>query len=288
MHACGHPAEDPSPKFTFFQFLSMRTAPPPCTRYSTHDHLVLEVHETRLALGLAAARAAAAFIRDTISARGEARVIFACAPSQDEFLSSLVDSEQTGIAVNWSAVTAFHMDDYVGLSAAHSQSFRNYLQTHFLDRVTIGRFHPIEAEHQDLEAMCTRYESLLSERPIDLICLGIGENGHIAFNDPGVAEFEDQRLVKQVQLDRKCRQQQVNDGCFPDLDAVPQSAISLTIPVFRRARRLSIHVPGRRKADAVAAALTGEISPDCPASILRLHPHATLYVDTDAARALGT
>ena len=266
----------------------MRTASPSCTRYATYDRLVLEVHETRQALGLAAARAVAAFIRDTISARGEARVIFACAPSQDEFLSNLTDPAQTGIAVNWSAVTAFHMDDYVGLPAVHPQSFRHYLQTHFLDRASIGRFHPIEAERQDIEAMCARYESLLSERPIDLICLGIGENGHIAFNDPGVAEFDDRRLVKRVQLDHKCRQQQVNDGCFPDVDAVPQSAISLTIPVFRRARRLSIHVPGRRKADAVAAALTGEIGPDCPASILRLHPHATLYVDADAARVLGT
>lgn len=257
-----------------------------CIRYATHDRLVVEVHATRQALGLAAARAAAAFLRDTIATRGEARVIFACAPSQDEFLACLVDPSQTGIEVKWPAVTAFHMDDYVGLPAAHPQSFRSYLQTHLLSRVKLGRFHAIEAESPDLKAMCARYESLLSERPIDLICMGIGENGHIAFNDPGVAEFEDQRLVKQVQLDRKCRQQQVNDGCFPAIEAVPESAVSLTVPVFRRARRLSIHVPGSRKADAVAAALTGEITPECPASILRLHPNAVLYIDVDSARTL--
>lgn len=264
----------------------MRLSSPSWTRYVTRDRLVVEVHDTRQALGLAAARAAAAFIRDTIAVRGEARVIFACAPSQDEFLASLVDPGQTGIEVKWSAVTAFHMDDYVGLPAAHPQSFRSYLRTHLLSRVNLAHFHPIDAESSDLEAMCARYAALLSERPIDLICMGIGENGHIAFNDPGVAEFEDGQLVKQVQLDQKCRQQQVNDGCFAAIEEVPQSAVSLTVPVFRRARRLSIHVPGARKADAVAATLTGEITPECPASILRLHPNAVLYVDVDSASTL--
>ena len=258
-----------------------------CPRYSTYDRLVLEVHASRQALGLAAARAAAAFIRDTIALRGEARVIFACAPSQNEFLSCLVDPARTKVAVDWKAVTSFHMDDYVGLPGTHAQSFRHYLTTHLLNHIPLGRFYPIEAERADTQAVCTRYADLLSERPIDLICLGIGENGHIAFNDPGVADFEDEHLVKPVQLDHACRQQQVNDGCFPSLEAVPLTAISLTVPVFRRARRLSIHVPGPRKAKAVAATLTGTIHPDCPASILRLHPDATLYVDQDAASTLG-
>ncbi len=261
---------------------------PTCPRYSTYDRLVVEVHPSRQSLGLAAARAAAAFLRDTISLRGEARVIFACAPSQNEFLSCLVDPARTKVNVDWKAVTAFHMDDYVGLPGTHPQSFRHYLTAHLLNHIPLGRFHPIEAEHPDPQAVCVRYDALLSERPIDLICLGIGENGHIAFNDPGVADFEDDRLVKPVQLDHACRQQQVNDGCFPDLETVPRTAITLTIPVFRRARRLSIHVPGPRKAKAVAATLTGGIRPECPASILRLHPDATLYVDRDAAGTLDT
>ena len=256
--------------------------------YIVHDRLAVEVHETRESLGLAAARAAAAYIRDTTVVRGRARVIFACAPSQDDFLAALTNERATGVAVDWSKVTAFHMDEYVGLSAEDPRSFPHDLRTHLLNRINIGTFHPIEADRSDVANVCARYEELLSAEPIDLICLGIGENGHIAFNDPAVAEFDDERLVKEVVLDPLCRQQQVNDGCFASLDQVPNSAISLTIPVFRRARRLSVHVPGARKAEAIRAALEGEIGPECPASILRVHPHATLYIDGDAATRLST
>ncbi len=256
--------------------------------YIVNDRLAVEVHETRESLGLAAARAAAAYIRDTIAAQGKARVIFACAPSQDDFLAALADRRATGVTVDWSKVTAFHMDEYVGLSADDPRSFRHYLRSHLLSRIGIGTFYPIDADESDVSSVCARYEELLSAEPIDLICLGIGENGHIAFNDPAVAEFEDKRLVKQVVLDSLCRQQQVNDGCFASLDQVPSSAISLTIPVFRRARRLSVHVPGSRKAEAIRAALEGDIGSECPASILRVHPHATLYIDGDAAARLST
>ena len=256
--------------------------------YIVNDRLAVEVHETRESLGLAAARAAAAYIRDTIAAQGKARVIFACAPSQDDFLAALADRRATGVTVDWSKVTAFHMDEYVGLSADDPRSFRHYLRSHLLSRIGIGTFYPIDADESDVSSVCARYEELLSAEPIDLICLGIGENGHIAFNDPAVAEFEDKRLVKEVVLDSLCRQQQVNDGCFASLDQVPSSAISLTIPVFRRARRLSVHVPGSRKAAAIRAALEGDIGSECPASILRVHPHATLYIDGDAAARLST
>ena len=257
------------------------------SRYFTSGRLGVEVHADRPALGLAAAQAAAAYLHDVIASRGQARVIFACAPSQNEFLASLLAVSKTGhMAVDWSQVTAFHMDDYVGLTGQHPQSFRHYLQTHFLSQVKIGRFHPVPAEEPDSAAVCARYTALLSEKPIDLICLGIGENGHIAFNDPPVADFEDPQLIKVVELDDACRHQQVNDGCFPTFADVPRHAFTLTVSIFRRARRLSIHVPGPRKADAVKATLEGPVSTACPASILRLHPEATLYIDRAAAGRL--
>ena len=257
------------------------------TRYLTAGRLAVEIHADRPAMGLAAARTAAAYLHDVIAAKGEARVIFACAPSQDEFLSSLVEVTKSGhTMVDWSRVTAFHMDDYVGLSATHPQSFRHYLQTHLLSKVKVGRFHPLPAEQPDRAAVCARYTELLGEKPIDLICLGIGENGHIAFNDPPVADFEDPHLVKVVELDEACRRQQVNDGCFPTFADVPRHAFTLTVSIFRRARRLSVHVPGPRKADAVRATIEDPVSTACPATILRLHPDATLYVDVAAASHL--
>ncbi len=258
-------------------------------RYLTAGRLAVEIHADRPALGLAAARTAAAYLHDVIAARGEARVIFACAPSQNEFLSSLLEVSRAGhTAVDWSRVTAFHMDDYVGLAGTHPQSFRHYLHEHFLSHVKIGRFHPLPAEEPDADVVAARYSALLAEKPIDLICLGIGENGHIAFNDPPVADFDDPHLVKVVELDRACREQQVADGCFPNFDAVPRHAFTLTVAVFRRATRLSIHVPGPRKADAVRATIEGPITTACPAAILRLHPAATLYIDVAASRLLSS
>jgi len=261
---------------------------PFATRYLNAGRLAVEIHADRAALGQAAALAAAAYLHDVIAARGEARVIFACAPSQDEFLSALIKVAQSGhTLVDWSKVTAFHMDDYVGLAGTHPQSFRTYLRQHLLSQVNVKQFHPLPAEEPDSTAVCAHYSALLSEKPIDLICLGIGENGHIAFNDPPVAEFADPQLIKIVELDEACRIQQVNDGCFPHFDAVPKHAFTLTVSVFRRASRLSIHVPGPRKAAAVQATVEGPITTACPAAILRLHPSATLYVDQAAAQQLS-
>ncbi|MEO6246671.1 MAG: glucosamine-6-phosphate deaminase [Opitutaceae bacterium] len=256
-------------------------------RYLTAGRLAVEIHRDRVALGLAAARAVAGYLRDVIATKGEARVIFACAPSQNEFLASLLTvAKEATTTVDWSCVTAFHMDDYVGLPGTHPQSFRRYLKQHFLSHVKIGVFHPLPAEKADAKVVAERYSALLAAKPIDLICLGIGENGHIAFNDPPVADFDDPHLVKVVELDRACREQQVADGCFPDFNSVPRHAFTLTVPVFRRAARLSIHVPGPRKAAAVRATVQHPITTLCPASILRLHPAATLYVDTEAAGLL--
>lgn len=248
------------------------------------DHLTVEVHDTPAALGRAAARSAAAHIHGVIGRTGSARVIFACAPSQDEFLAALVRPALCGVELDWSRVTAFHMDDYIGLRGDHPQSFRAYLQAHLLSHVNIGCFHPLQADDADSAAVCRRYSELLRAAPIDLICMGVGENGHIAFNDPPVADFDDPAWVKVVELDEACRRQQVNDGCFANMEAVPRRAITLTIPVFRQAHRLSVHVHGPRKAAAIRAALRGPVSPACPASILRTHPQATLYLDSQAAR----
>lgn len=252
-------------------------------QHTTRDRLAIEVHASRVSLGRAAARATAAYLRELIRIQGEARVIFACAPSQDEFLEALVDPAQTNGLLDWARVTAFHMDEYAGLPATSPQNFRHYLRRHLLDRVAIGRFHGLEAEAADSTAACARYAALLGASPIDLICLGIGENGHLAFNDPPVADFADPQLVKRVELDHACRQQQVNDGCFPTFDAVPRHALTLTLPVFRQARRLSVHVPGPRKAPAVRATLHDAITTACPATLLRVHPAATLYLDLPAA-----
>ncbi len=259
----------------------------PATAYNIYGRLAVETHPTRAALGHAAGHAAAAAIRDAIGAQGRARVIFACAPSQNEFLGSLIEISRAGAAAfDWKKVTAFHMDDYVGLKATQPQSFRYYLNEHLLSRVKVGVFHPIQADSPDIAKACADYTRLLAEKPIDLVCMGIGENGHIAFSDPPVADFEDPALIKQVELDRACRRQQVNDGCFPSLADVPKHALSLTVTVFRQARQLSIHAPGPLKAKAVRATVRGPISAKCPASILRLHPNATLHIDAVAAKLL--
>ena len=250
------------------------------------DRLAVEIHPDRAALGRAAGQAVAAHLRALLAKQGGARVIFACAPSQDEFLAALIAASRTAeLGFDWSRVTAFHMDDYVGFAADHPQSFRRYLRAHLLDHVAVGAFHPLPAERPPAVA-CAAYAALLAAAPIDLICLGIGENGHLAFNDPPVADFDDPALVKVVALDEACRRQQVNDGCFPTLTDVPTHALTLTLPVFREARRLSVHVPGPRKAAAVRATLRDPRSTACPATLLRDHPDATLYVDEAAAAEL--
>ena len=246
------------------------------------ESLAVEVHADRRQLGLHAARAAGQMLREIIKEQSYARAIFACAPSQNEFLAALTDPAVAG-PIAWERVTAFHMDEYIGLAATDPRSFRSYLGEHLLSRVSIGKFYPIAGERADWEKVCADYTARLQEAPIDLICLGIGENGHLAFNDPPVANFNDPVLIKRVALDDACRRQQVNDRCFPTLAEVPHGALSLTLPVFRDARRLSVHVPGTRKAAAVKATLNGPWSTTCPASLLRQHAAATLYLDMDSA-----
>ena len=235
-------------------------------------------------MGQQAAAHVCALLARTLALQPRARVIFACAPSQNEFLAELI--LQSRGAVDWSRVDGFHMDEYIGLGAKHPASFRTYLRRHLLDHVALGGFAEIQGEAPDPAQEAARYTHLLTAAPIDLICLGIGENGQIAFNDPPVADFDDPRSVKVVHLDHACRQQQLNDGCFATLAEVPRQALSLTIPVFRQARHLSVVVPGMRKAQAVAAACLGPLTPKCPASILRTHPSVRLFLDEFSALQL--
>jgi len=249
---------------------------------SKYDFLEVRQYSGRPALGSASAALVADAIRLACSTRGEARVIFACAPSQYEFLASLVRHP-----IAWGKVTVFHMDEYIGLRGDHPQSFRHFLQTHLLDRVAAPyAVHLIQAEKDPVHET-TRYGQLLAEKPIDVVCLGIGENGHLAFNDPPVADFRDPKSIKIVELDNACRQQQVNDGCFPTFDSVPTHALTLTIPTLVGARTVSCVVPGERKAQAVRDTLLGPIGTACPASILRQHKDAVLHIDDASASLLA-
>jgi len=243
-----------------------------------------DISPSRDELGRRAATHVVNLLQGVLVTQPRARVVFACAPSQNEFLAALITQSQ-GV-IDWSQIDGFHMDEYIGLRAKHPASFRTYLRQHFLDHVPLGSFAEIHGEASDATQEATRYAALLTTAPIDLICLGIGENGHIAFNDPPVADFDDPQLVKVVHLDHACRQQQLNDGCFATLADVPKQALSLTIPVFRQAQHLSVVVPGMRKAQAVAAACLGPLSTKCPASILRTHGSARLFLDEFSALQL--
>lgn len=207
------------------------------------------------------------------------RMIFASAPSQSEFLAGL----QANPMIDWSRIEAFHMDEYVGLATEHPQSFGRFLQDNLFSEVPIGKVHFINGQAEDAQAECERYAALLKEQPIDLVCMGIGENTHIAFNDPHVADFNDPYLAKLVDLDEMSRQQQVNDGCFPQMNDVPTHAITLTVPALMAGNRLYCMVPGPTKAQAVKTTLQAEVNPQVPSSILRTHPQAILFLDQESA-----
>lgn len=249
------------------------------------DAPCISIYETRAETGFAAAHHVSELLEGILRKQHSARVVFACAPSQNEFLAALAGPLRD--TVDWKRIIAFHMDEYLGLDARHPASFRHYLQEHFLSRVDVETFYPIRGEADPREE-CARYTALLEEAPLDLICMGIGENGHLAFNDPPVARFDDPAKVKVVELDAVCRQQQVHDGCFPGLSNVPLHALTLTLPVFRAARYLSVVVPGSRKAAAVAAACSGPVSTACPASLVQCRENVRLFLDGESAALLSS
>jgi glucosamine-6-phosphate deaminase len=245
----------------------------------TVDTLQVEVYPQRAGMGAAAAFDVTAAMRRVLAERETVRMIFAAAPSQNELLAGLCAMED----LDWGRVEAFHMDEYVGLPEGAPQSFGRFLREHLFDVVRPGRVEYLGGNAADIAAECQRYAALLRERPVDIVCAGIGENGHLAFNDPPVADFTDPRAVKPVTLDQTCRMQQVHDGAFETLDAVPTQALTVTIPALMAAHELFCVVPGPTKADAVRATLRDPISERCPATALRRHPHAILYIDAAAA-----
>lgn len=242
------------------------------------EDLQVSIYRTNEGMGKAAAEEAAGIIRQAIRERGVANAIFATGNSQLTFLRALREMD-----VAWSTVNVFHMDEYVGIDPEHPASFPNFLRRHFLDHVNPKAFYPVETRTDDLEQACRQYEALLRAHPADLCALGIGENGHLAFNDPPFAHFDDPVWVKVVKLDERSRRQQVGEGHFASLEEVPTHAITLTIPALLAADRVLAIVPEARKAEAVFRALKGPITPDCPASILRRTPHAHLFLDADSA-----
>ena len=251
-------------------------------REFTKDKLKVKIFATRPEMGAYAAEEAKAAIKEALSKKAEIRMIFAAAPSQNEFLASLT-SDKT---IDFTRIHAFHMDEYIGLDKDAPQGFGNFLDRAIFSKAPFKSVTYLNGQCADPEEECKRYSALLNAAPIDIVCMGIGENGHIAFNDPPVADFNDPFSVKVVKLDEICRMQQVNDGCFDSIDKVPTHALSLTVPRLINAEKLFCIVPAPTKAKAVKATLEGEITTACPASILRRHDCATLYLDADSASLL--
>ncbi|HEV7621365.1 MAG TPA: 6-phosphogluconolactonase, partial [Flavisolibacter sp.] len=210
-----------------------------------------------------------------------ANIIFASAPSQNDFLAEVKKKD-----IAWDRIIAFHMDEYVGLDKDASQGFGNYLKDRLFNSVSPYQVHYLNGNAGIPESECTRYADLLKKYPTDIVCLGIGENTHLAFNDPHVADFKDSKVVKVVELDEQCRLQQVNDGCFNTIDEVPRLALTITIPALFRARYASAVVPGHRKADAIYHTLNSEISEKYPSTLLRKHKDTVLYIDEQSAQKL--
>ncbi|MEN8113055.1 MAG: 6-phosphogluconolactonase [Actinomycetota bacterium] len=245
------------------------------------DGVRVTVDADRQSMGRAAATIAAGAIREAIRVRGKARVVFAAAPSQSETLAALASRDD----IEWRRVEAFHMDEYVGLDPTAPQAFGQWLRDHLFDQVDLGRVALIDPTASP-EAEAARYGDLVTAESIDLVCLGIGENGHIAFNEPHQAHIADQRSARVVDLDLDSLNQQVSDGLFNTADDVPATAITLTVPTLLSARTLVGSIPGSSKATAVATALSGPISTACPASFLRRHDSVHLHLDTEAAAYL--
>ena len=243
------------------------------------DNLTVKKYDSRNAMGEAAGKETAEHFRKLLAEKKEIWVIFAAAPSQNEFLAALAAAP----GIDWGRVHAIHMDEYVGLPKDHPAGFGNFLDRAIWSKVKLASIDYIGPERAPEEAIAA-YNKILSEHHIDVCLMGIGENGHIAFNDPHVADFNDPLKIKKVDLDLTCRTQQVHDGCFATLDEVPKYAMTLTIPTLFACDKLVCVVPAPTKANAVKATLYGPIAESCPASIMRRHADATLYVDPDSGK----
>lgn len=242
------------------------------------DKLQVKVFADRKQMGAAAALAVADCMKKLLAEKETIRMVFGAAPSQNEFLDTLTRIED----LPWNRVEVFHMDEYIGLASGAEQRFSLFLRRKLFDIVKPGKVHLLDPKRENPREECERYAGLFEAEPIDIICLGIGENGHIAFNDPPVADFADPETVKVVELDQACRQQQVNDKCFESIEMVPTHAVTLTIPAMLSGQYLFTVVPGCNKRSAVYHTLRDDISTKCPASILRTHENCVLFVDVDS------
>ncbi len=246
------------------------------------DELSVKIFPSRLAMGKSAAVKVSEKIKELLKSQDFVNIIFASAPSQNEFLEALLVDE----TINWSKVRAFHMDEYIGLPGNAPQSFGNFLKVRLFDKVPIHAVFYLDGNNADMLSEANRYADLLKKYPTDIVCMGIGENCHLAFNDPHVAFFNDQAIVKTVELDRPCRQQQVNDGCFSTFDAVPTHALTVTIPALVSATFVFCIVPGNNKAAAVKHTIEDTVQEAYPSTVLRKHPQTILFIDQDSAGKL--
>ena len=246
------------------------------------DKLKVNVYENRVLMGEDAAKDIKKTIINLLMAKAEINMIFAAAPSQNDMLKALVNDKD----IEWNRINAFHMDEYIGLDKDAPQAFGNFLKDHIFGLVPFKSINYIDVSATDPEKESQRYAKILADNPTDIVVMGIGENGHIAFNDPPVADFNDKFAVKPVKLDEVCRQQQVNDGCFASIDKVPTHAITLTVPTLVKAPYLFCVVPAKTKANAVYQTINGEIGEHCPATVLRTQENAILYLDSDSASKL--
>ena len=240
------------------------------------------VFESKEALGKEAAQEAATYLREAIQKRGRARLLFSAANSQLDMVGSLAIVP----GIDWNSVEVFHVDEYVGLSTAHPASFGGWLKRNVVDKMHPAEAHYLAGHAKDMDHECQRYAELLQLATVDISFLGIGENGHIGFNDPHEANFSDPQTVKIVTLDERCRLQQVGEGHWPNLASVPTQGVTITCPALVNASHIICCVPGPNKAEVVRNALEGPISTACPASIIRTRPNATLYLDAQSASLL--
>ena len=244
------------------------------------DKLQVNIYAGRPELGAAAAENLTARIAELVKTKDQVNIIFASAPSQNEFLAELLKKD-----IQWGKINAFHMDEYIGLHPDASQGFGNFLKDRLFTHVTCHTVNYLNG-NIDPEEECKRYSDLLIKYPTDIVCLGIGENTHLAFNDPHVADFNDPLIVKVVDLDQDCRVQQVNDGCFKTIDEVPTHALTITMPALFKSTYAIAIVPGKFKANAIDHTINSEISEKYPSTILRRHDHAILFIDEDSASKL--
>ena len=245
------------------------------------DKLLTKIYATREEMGMAAARDISTKIKELLKEKSEINIIFAAAPSQNDVLKSLCEDP----TIEWGKINAFHMDEYVGISKDAPQGFANFLRNAIFDKMPFKSVNTLDCT-ADPDEEIKRYSELLLKNPIDIVCMGIGENGHIAFNDPHVADFNDTALVKKVDLDLTCRNQQVHDGCFKTLEDVPEFALTLTVPVLANATYRFCVVPAATKADAVKNTVNGEINEKCPATVLRIRDNSVMYCDADSGKYL--